>query len=92
MKARQNQQQGQCKGRGRRQTERISQGRQGQEGRQQMVRVVQAVQVNRIQGKRSECQPGQNKTSPCVGKCAAYMWVSECGAGVARQSGLISDW
>ncbi len=28
----------------------------------------------------------------CVGKCAAYMWVSECGAGVARQSGLISDW
>ncbi len=28
----------------------------------------------------------------CVGKCAAYMWVSEWGAGVARQSGLISDW
>ncbi len=27
-----------------------------------------------------------------VGKCAAYMWVSEWGAGVARQSGLISDW
>ncbi len=30
MKARQDQQQGQCKGRGRRQTERISNGRQGQ--------------------------------------------------------------
>ncbi len=30
MKARQNQQQGQCKGRGRRQMERISKGRQGQ--------------------------------------------------------------
>ncbi len=27
----------------------------------------------------------------CVGKCAAYMWVSEWGAGVVRQSSLISD-
>ncbi len=40
MKARPYQQQEQCKGRGRWQTERISQGRQGQGGRQQMVRVV----------------------------------------------------
>ncbi len=44
-KARQNHQQGQCNGRGRWQTERISQGRQGQKGRQQMVRVVRTVQV-----------------------------------------------
>ncbi len=36
-KARQIHQQGQCNGRGRWKTERISQGRQGQKGRQQMV-------------------------------------------------------
>ncbi len=40
-----------------------------------------------------KCQPGQEQDfATCVGKCAAYMWVSEWGAGVARQSGLISDW
>ncbi len=39
MKARQNQQQGQCKGRGQAADREISTGRQGQKGRQQTVRV-----------------------------------------------------
>ncbi len=61
-KARQNHQQRQCNGRGRRQTERISKDRQGQKGRQQMVRVVRTVQVtNRGKytwGKCSEMSDG----------------------------------
>ncbi len=81
MKARQNQQQGQCKGRGRRQTERISQGRQGQEGRQQMVRVIQAVQVNtgkQNTGETLRMSAGAKQDfATYVGKCAAYTWVSE---------------
>ncbi len=40
-----------------------------------------------------KCQPGQEQDfTTCEGKCAAYMWVSEWGAGVARQSRLMSDW
>ncbi len=40
-----------------------------------------------------KCQPGQEQDfATCEGKCAAYMWVSEWGAGVARQSRLMSDW
>ncbi len=40
-----------------------------------------------------KCQPGQEQDfATCEGKCAAYMWVSEWVAGVARQSRLMSDW
>ncbi len=40
-----------------------------------------------------KCQPGHEQDfATYVGKCAAYMWVSEWGACVARQSGLISEW
>ncbi len=40
-----------------------------------------------------KCQLGQEQDlATCEGKCAAYMWVSEWGAGVARQSRLMSDW
>ncbi len=75
MKARQNQQQGQCKGRGRQQTEKISTGRQGQKGRQQTVRVNRQSRCQGIrkQGKRSECQPGQNKTSQWVSVCVLLL-------------------
>ncbi len=80
-KARQNHQQGQCNGRGRGQTERISQGRQGQKGRQQMVRVVRTVQVTTekyTKGKRSEMSDGAKQDfAVSARKCAAYMCVCE---------------
>ncbi len=80
-KARQNHRQGQCNGRGRRQTERISQGRQGQKGRQQMVRVVRTVQVTTGKytwGNRSEMSDGAKQDFVVSArKCAAYMCVCE---------------
>ncbi len=79
MKARQNQQQGQCKGRGRRQTEREDITRQAGSRRQA------------ANGQSHVGSPGKQNTgetlrmsagakqdfATCVGKCAAYMWVSE---------------
>ncbi len=73
MKARQNQQQGQCKGRGRQQTEKIS------KGRQQTVRVVKTVQViNREThlGKKLGMSDGAKQDLVVSArKCAAYMCV-----------------
>ncbi len=61
-KARQNQQQGQCKGQGRRQTERISNGRQGQKaGSKGQSRIGSP--GKHTQGKAWKCQTGLNKTS-----------------------------
>ncbi len=80
-KARQNHQQGQCNGRGRRQTERITKGRQGQKGRQQMVRVVRTVQVTTekyTKGNRSEMSDRVKQDfAVSAWKCAAYMCVCE---------------
>ncbi len=40
-----------------------------------------------------KCQPGQEQDfAVSARKCAAYMWVSEWGAGVVRQSRLMSEW
>ncbi len=79
--ARQNQQQGQCKGRGRQQTERISQGRQSQKAGSKRSEYIGSPGKHRETEYREnaqKCQPGQEQDlATCVGKCAAYMWVSE---------------
>ncbi len=64
--ARQNQQQGQSKGRGRQQTERISKGRQSKKAGSKRSEYIGSPGKHRetdYRGKRSECQLGQNKTS-----------------------------
>ncbi len=74
-KARQYHQQVQYNGRGRRQTESISQGRQGQKGRQQKVRVVRTVQVTTVKytkGKRWKMSDGAKQDfAVSAWKCAA---------------------
>ncbi len=79
MKARQNQQQGQCKGRGRQQTEKISKGRQGQKGRQQSRENSPGNKQGKYTwGKRSEMSDGAKQDfAVSAWKCAAYMCVCE---------------